>query len=162
MKKEYDAFWTSSRREKAAKLGLSLPEVSTLASIVQEESIMRDEKPRIAGVYINRLRRDWHLQADPTVKFALKDFSIKRILSKYTKIDSPFNTYIYKGLPPGPINFPNIESIDAVLNSEIHDYMYFCAKDDFSGYHCFSKTLQEHNNYANRYRAALNRNKIMR
>ena len=162
MKKEYDTFWTASRKEKAAKLGLSLPDVSTLASIVQEESIMKDEKPRIAGVYLNRLRHDWLLQADPTVKFALKDFTIKRILYKYTKIDSPFNTYIYKGLPPGPINLPDIESIESVLNAENHDYMYFCARDDFSGYHYFSKTLSEHNNYAIKYRKALNRKNIMR
>lgn len=162
MKKEYDIFWNDARKAKAKNLELSIGEVITLASIVQEESVKEDEKPKIAGVYINRLRKNWNLQADPTVKFALGDFSIKRILDKYTEIDSPYNTYKYKGLPPGPINFPEIQSIDAVLNAELSDYMYFCAKDDFSGYHNFSKTLTEHLNYARKYQAALNRNKILK
>ncbi len=162
MKKEYDIFWNDVRKSKAKNLKLSIGEVITLASIVQEESVKEDEKPKIAGVYINRLRKNWNLQADPTVKFALGDFSIKRILDKYTEIDSPYNTYKYKGLPPGPINFPEIQSIDAVLNAELSDYMYFCAKEDFSGYHNFSKTFTEHLNYARKYQAALNRNKILR
>jgi UPF0755 protein len=162
MKKEYDIFWNDARKSKAKSLELSIGEVITLASIVQEETVKEDEKPKIAGVYINRLRKNWNLQADPTVKFALGDFSIKRILNKYTDIDSPYNTYKHKGLPPGPINFPEIQSIDAVLNAEKSDYMYFCAKDDFSGYHNFSRTLSEHLNYARSYQEALNRNKILR
>lgn len=162
MKKEYDIFWNDARKTKAKNLDLTIGEVITLASIVQEETIKEDEKSKIARVYINRLQRNWHLQADPTVKFALADFSIKRILHKYTDIDSPYNTYKYKGLPPGPINFPEIQSIDAVLNAEKTDYMYFCAKDDFSGYHQFSKTLSEHLKYARSYQQALNRNKILK
>ena len=162
MKKEYDIFWNQNRKDKAKNLGLSAPEVITLASIVQEETNMNEEKSKIAAVYINRLHQDWFLQADPTVKFAIGDFSIKRILHAYTTIDSPFNTYKYKGLPPGPINFPEIQSIDAVLNSEKNDYMYFCAKEDFSGFHRFSKTLSEHLLNARKYQAALNKNKILR
>jgi len=162
MKREYDNFWNDVRKEKAKKLGLSVREVITLASIIQEETTMREEKPKIAGVYLNRLHKNWLLQADPTVKFALGDFSIKRVLRKYTTIDSPYNTYKYKGLPPGPINFPEIQSIDAVLNAEKTDYMYFCAKEDFSGYHNFSKTLTEHIEYAKSYQEALNNNKILK
>jgi UPF0755 protein len=162
MKRESDLFWNETRKTKAKNLGLSIPQVITLASIVQEETNMNDEKSRIAGVYLNRLRRDWFLQADPTVKFAVGDFTLKRILHAYTLLDSPYNTYKYKGLPPGPINFPEIQSIDAVLNAETSDYFYFCAKEDFSGYHNFSKTLDEHLKYARKYQAALNRNKILR
>jgi UPF0755 protein len=162
MKNEFDIFWNEGRRSKARKLGLSIQEVVILASIIQEETNMQEEKPKIAGVYLNRLRKNWNLQADPTIRFAMGDFTIKRILHQYTFIDSPYNTYKYKGLPPGPINFPEIQSIEAVLNSEINDYMYFCAKDDFSGYHNFSKTLSEHLKYARKYQEALNRNKILR
>lgn len=162
MKKEYDIFWNESRKNKAAALSLTQTEVVTLASIVQEESNKNDEKPRISGVYINRLNRGWLLQADPTIKFAMRDFSIKRILTEYLKIDSPYNTYKYAGLPPGPINFPDIASIDAVLNAEKSDYLYFCAKEDFSGYHNFAKTLNEHNLNAAKYQRALNNNKIWR
>jgi UPF0755 protein len=160
MKREYDLFWNDSRRNKAAMLGLSQPQVITLASIIQEETNKNDEKPRISGVYLNRLHRGWLLQADPTIKYAMHDFSVKRILEDYLKIDSPYNTYKYPGLPPGPINLPDIASIDAVLNSEKHDYMYFCAKDDFSGYHNFARTLHEHNINAANYQRALNKIKI--
>ena len=160
MKKEYDIFWNESRKKKAADLGLTPTQVITLASIIQEETNKNDEKPRIAGVYINRIHRGMLLQADPTIKFAMKDFAIKRILNEYLKIDSPFNTYLYAGLPPGPINFPDIESIDAVLNAEKNDYLFFCAKEDFSGYHNFAKTLHEHDKNAAKYQSALNRNKI--
>ena len=160
MKKQYDIFWNETRKNKAANLGLTVPQVVTLASIIQEESNKNDEKPRISGVYINRLHRGWLLQADPTIKFAKGDFSIKRVLSEYLKIDSPYNTYKYTGLPPGPINFPDITSIEAVLNTEKNDYLYFCAKEDFSGYHNFAKTLYEHNLNAAKYQRALNKYKI--
>lgn len=160
MKKEYDIFWNDSRKSKATLLGLSQPQVITLASIVQEETNKNDEKSRISGVYVNRLHRGMLLQADPTIKFAMGDFSIKRILTEYLKIDSPYNTYKYTGLPPGPINFPDVASIDAVLNSEKNDYLFFCAKEDFSGYHNFAKTLHEHNINAAKYQKALNNNKI--
>jgi len=160
MKFEYDRFWNVARKNKASDLGFSPLQIVTIASIVQEESNKNDEKPRIAGVYINRLKRGWLLQADPTVKYALGNFQIKRILTKYLVVDSPYNTYKYTGLPPGPINFPDIASVDAVLNAEHHNYMYFCAKEDFSGYHNFAQSLAEHNRNAAKYQYALNRNKI--
>jgi len=160
MKKEYDRFWNTERRTKAEELKLSLPEVSTLASIVQAETAKKDEQKRIAGLYINRLQRGQLLQADPTVKYAVGDFSLKRILNVHLQTDSPYNTYLHAGLPPGPINFPETTTIDAVLNYEKHNYLYMCAKEDFSGYHNFAVTLNEHNRNAAKYRAALNRNKI--
>jgi UPF0755 protein len=162
MNREYKKFWNKKRMDKAKDIGFSPEEISTLASIVQEETIKGDEKSKVAGVYINRLKRGWPLQADPTVKFALGDFSIKRILTKHLKTDSPYNTYKYKGLPPGPINFPDISSIDAVLNYQKHKYLYFCAKEDFSGYHNFAKTLREHNNNAAKYQKELNKRRIWR
>ncbi len=162
MHKEYDSFWNAQRREKASTLGMSQQEVSTLASIVYEESLKNDEMPRIAGVYINRLKKKIPLQADPTLKYAAGDFTLKRVLDVHKFIDSPYNTYKYRGLPPGPICIPPPVAIDAVLNCEQHDYLYFCAKPDFSGYHNFSKTLTQHNQYADEYRRALNRNGIYR
>jgi UPF0755 protein len=160
MKKEFDKYWTSNRCDKLKLLGLSKVEAMILASIVMEESSKYDELPSIAGVYINRLRKQIPLQADPTVKYAVNDFSLRRILTIHTKFDSPYNTYMYKGLPPGPICIPEQRAIDAVLNYEKHDYLYFCAKEDFSGYHVFAKTLQQHNQNANAYRNALNRKRI--
>tara|TARA_Y100000588_G_C14152800_1_gene881291 strand:- start:301 stop:1335 length:1035 start_codon:yes stop_codon:yes gene_type:complete len=162
MNKEYKAFWNDSRKQKAEAIGLSPAEVSTLASIVQAESIMGDESPTIAGLYINRLNKNILLQADPTVKFALGDFEIQRVLTADTRVDSPYNTYRYKGLPPGPINLPTISSINAVLNYKKHDYIYMCAKEDFSGYHRFAKTLVEHNKNARLFQQALNRRNIYR
>ena len=162
MKWEYDRFWNESRKKKAADLGLTPLQIVTIASIVQEETNKNDEKSRMAGVYINRLTRGWLLQADPTVKFALGNFQIKRVLTEYLSVDSPYNTYKYAGLPPGPINFPDIASVEAVLNAERHTYMYFCAKEDFSGYHNFAKSLTEHNRNASRYQSALNNSKIWR
>ena len=162
MKFEYDRFWNSARRNKAADLGLTPLQVATIASIVQEESNKNDEKPRIAGVYINRLKRGWFLQADPTIKYALGNYQIKRVLTKYLTIDSPYNTYKFTGLPPGPINFPDIASIESVLNAEHHNYMYFCAKEDFSGYHNFARSLAEHSRNAAKYQEALNKSKIWR
>jgi len=160
MHREYKSFWTDERMQKATLLGLSPKEVSTLASIVQAESQKADERSRIAGVYLNRLKLGIPLQADPTLVFALGDFEIKRVLNVHKETDSPYNTYMYAGLPPGPINLPDINSLDAVLNAEDHDYLYFCAKEDFSGYHSFASTLAQHNANARRYQAALNAAKI--
>lgn len=160
MKREYDAFWNDNRTQKLKDIGLTREEVIVVASIVNEETNKTDEMPRIAGVYINRVNKKMKLDADPTVKFAVGDFTLKRVLDKHTATDSPYNTYKYAGLPPGPICIPSIASIDAVLNYEKHDYFYFCAKDDFSGYHAFSRNLAQHNQYANAYRAALNKMKI--
>lgn len=162
MHKEYQRFWNDERLEKAAALNLSKEEVITLASIVEEESVKKDERPRIAGVYINRIRKGIPLQADPTIKFAVGDFGLRRILTKHLNIDSPYNTYKNRGIPPGPINSPSISAIDAVLNYEQHSYLYFCAKADFSGYHAFARTLTEHNKNAREYQRALNRQRIYR
>ncbi|MDR2009728.1 MAG: endolytic transglycosylase MltG [Bacteroidales bacterium] len=152
---EYKRFWNDERKAKANALGMSQSQVSTLASIVEEETQKNDEKARIAGVYINRLKKGMLLQADPTVKYAVGDPSLKRILHKHLKVESPYNTYIYQGLPPGPICIPSISSIDAVLDYEKHKYMYFCAKDDFSGYHTFAVTHAQHNVNAKKYHDAL-------
>lgn len=158
MHKEYKSFWDrNDRNEKRKKWGLNRMEVMTLASIIEEESNKNDEKPRIAGVYLNRVRNKWPLEADPTVKYAMKDFAIRRILNSHLEFDSPYNTYKYPGIPPGPICTPSIPSIDAVLNAERHEYMFFCARADTSGYHHFSKTLSEHNAYASTYHEFLNR-----
>lgn len=154
---EYNKFWTKPRIAKADSLGMSRIEVSTLASIVQAETAKKDERPTIAGVYINRLERNIPLQADPTLVFALGDFSIKRVLNVHKEIDSPYNTYLHTGLPPGPINLPDISSLDAVLNYAHHDYLYFCAKEDFSGYHVFSTNLRDHLIQARKYQNALNK-----
>lgn len=162
MKKEYDRFWTSARKSKAEALGMSPVEISTLAAIVQDEMYIVSESPRIAGLYINRIKENMLLQADPTVKFALGDFTIQRVLLADTRIDSPYNTYKYRGLPPGPINLPTIASLDAVLNYEKHDYLYMCAKEDFSGYHRFAKNLTQHNKNARLLHKALNDRKIFR
>lgn len=162
MKVEYDKFWNDERKAKAEKLGLTPQEVSTLASIVQAETLKSDEKPRVAGVYLNRLDKNMLLQADPTVVFSVRDFTIRRVLNVHLQHDSPYNTYRYKGLPPGPINVPNISSIDAVLNPEKHNYIYFCAKEDFSGYHAFAVTQAEHQANARRFHKALNERNIMR
>lgn len=156
MKWEYDHFWNETRKKKAADLELTPLQIVTIASILQEETNKNDEKSRMAGVYINRVKRGWLLQADPTIKYAMGNFQIKRVLTEYLSVDSPYNTYKYAGLPPGPINFPDIASVDAVLNAEHHNYMYFCAKEDFSGYHNFAQSLAEHNRNAARYQNALN------
>ncbi len=155
MSMEYKRFWNEERRNKAKELGLTPEEVMTVASIVQEESNKKDEKPIIAGLYLNRIKRGMPLQADPTVKFALGNFRIKRVLNSHLAIDSPYNTYKYPGLPPGPINFPEISSIESVLNAAKTQYIYMCAREDFSGYHNFAKTLSAHNENARKYKAAL-------
>lgn len=160
MKKEHDDFWNESRLKKAESIGLTPVEVSTLASIIDKETTKTSEMPRIAGVYLNRLSNNWLLQADPTLVFALGDFEIKRVLDVHKEIESPYNTYKYLGLPPGPICIPSIAAIDAVLNAEKHKYFYFCAKDDLSGYHVFARNMREHNINANKYRKALDKNRI--
>ncbi len=163
MKREYDKFWNDSRRNKAKAIGLTPKEVAVLASIVQaEQNTHKEEKPIIAGLYINRLKKRMYLQSDPTIVFAKGDFSIKRVLNRDKAIDSPYNTYKRIGLPPGPINFPEISSLDAVLNYDKNDYLFMCAKEDFSGYHYFAKTNRQHAIYARRYQAALNKQKIYR
>lgn len=157
---EYKKFWNESRMQKAENLKLTPIEISILASIVDKETTKTSEMPRIAGVYLNRINKKWLLQADPTLVFALGDFEIKRVLDSHKKIESPYNTYKYRGLPPGPICIPSIASIDAVLNAEKHKYFYFCAKDDLSGYHVFARNINEHNANAEKYRRALNKKKI--
>lgn len=160
MKMEYDRFWTEERKKKASELRLSPVEISILASIVEEECYFSDEYPVVAGLYLNRLKRGQLLQADPTVKFAVGDFALRRILNKHLEIDSPYNTYRKAGLPPGPIRIPSIKGIDAVLNAEKHNYLYMCAKEDFSGRHNFAVTHAEHERNANRYRSELNKRRI--
>lgn len=160
--KEYNLFWNTKRLSEAREKGLDRIEVSILASIIDDEVTKTDEKPRIAGVYLNRLKRGIPLQSCPTIKFAMNDFSITRILKKYLTIDSPYNTYIHAGFPPGPIGCASIEGIDAVLNAENHDFLFFAAKADFSGYHNFSRTLAEHNRYALMYQRELDKRKIFR
>ncbi len=163
MYKEYKRFWNSERLTKAHKKNLKPVEVIILASIVQAEQAQHpDERPLIASVYLNRLKKGMHLEADPTVIYAIGDFSIKRVLKDMLNIDSPYNTYKYFGLPPGPILTPDISSIDAVLNAPNTNYLYFCAKDDFSGYHYFSSTYKQHLIYARKYQQALNKRKIYR
>lgn len=159
---EYQKFWTEARRQKAAELNLTLQEVSVLASIVKGEALHTDEMPVIAGLYINRLRKGMLLQADPTVIFANQDFTIRRVLYRHLRTDSPYNTYLYRGLPPGPIMMPSVASVDAVLNYKQHDYLYMVAKDDFSGYHNFAVTQAEHNRNARKFQQALNERNIMR
>jgi UPF0755 protein len=160
MNNEYKRFWNEERINKANAINLTPIEVSILASIVMSETNKRDEMATVAGVYINRLNRDMKLEADPTVRYAVGDFSIQRILYKHLEFVSPYNTYIYTGLPPGPIYFPDVFAIDAVLNYEKHDYIFLCAKDDFSGYHVFAKSNAEHSRNSRRYHDALNKNKI--
>lgn len=157
MIKEYHNFWTAERIEKAKKQGLTPVQATILASIVHKESVKKDERPRIAGVYLNRLRLEMPLQADPTVIYALKlrdnnfDQVIKRVFYNDLVMRSPYNTYVNKGLPPGPIAMPDITALEAVLNPEKNDYIYFCASVDRFGYHEFTATLAEHNVNAKKY-----------
>jgi len=160
---EYSIFWNKNRRRLAEEIGLSKVEVSILASIVEkEQNIKKDERKIIAGLYLNRIKKNMKLESDPTLVFALGDFSIKRVLNKDKKIKSKYNTYKYKGLPPGPICIPSINSIDAVLNATSHNYIFMCAKEDFSGYHNFAKTYKQHLRNARKYQKALNKRNIMR
>lgn len=160
MIKEHDKFWNKNRKQNAEKLNLNAAEVATLASIVQEETNNKNEMAKIAGVYLNRLKVGMFLQADPTARYAYGDFSVKRINYDYLEIDSPYNTYKFAGLPPGPICMPEAATIDKVLNPENHNYYYFCAKADNSGSHVFSRNLRQHNNNANAYHRYLNNLKI--
>ena len=161
--KEYKIFWNEERKAKAKKIGLTQEQISILASIVQEEQLrFLDENQIIAGIFLNRLKTGMPLQSDPTLKFALKDFSIQRLLNKDKEVDSPYNTYRHNGLPPGPITIPKISSVDAVLNFQQTDFFYMCAKEDFSGRHNFAKTLDEHNRNVKKYHKALDENKIVR
>ncbi|GJM28776.1 MAG: aminodeoxychorismate lyase [Cyclobacteriaceae bacterium] len=163
MNREYHKFWDPQKKQKADSLGLTPQEVSVLASIVYAESQQHsDELTKIAGLYINRLNENMALQADPTLIFAIGDYSIKRVLNEHKEIDSPYNTYKYPGLPPGPIRSPSIAAINGVLNHEKHNYLYMCAKEDFSGYHNFASTLAEHNRNARLYQNALNKAKLYR
>ncbi|MCS7188279.1 MAG: endolytic transglycosylase MltG [Bacteroidia bacterium] len=157
MKENYDRFWNEERRKKAESLGLTPVEVGILASIVEHESYRVSERPLIAGVYLNRLRLGMPLQADPTIIYAIGDFSINRVTHKMLEIDSPYNTYKRRGLPPGPIGMPSIESIEAVLHYTPSPYLYFCARPDGSGYHDFSETYEQHLIKARSYQKALNR-----
>ena len=161
MAREYKSFWTEERRKKARQIGYSQAEVAVLASIVQgEQCCDNDEKKIIAGLYINRLKKEMPLQSDPTVIYAIGNFNIQRVSTEQTRFQSPYNTYVNKGLPPGPINFVQESSIDAVLNYSKNDYIYMCAKEDLSGRHYFSKTYEQHQIYARKYRDALNARNI--
>lgn len=162
MYSEYKKFWNEERLSKLDKINLNQKEAIVLASIVASESRMLDEADRIAGLYINRLNRNMRLQADPTLIFAANDFTIRRVLNKHKKIKSPYNTYIHRGLPPGPIRLASKKYIDAVLNYEKHNYIYMCAKEDFSGYHAFATNLYDHNRNAKKFQIALNMRKIYR
>ncbi|MBK0378690.1 endolytic transglycosylase MltG [Mucilaginibacter segetis] len=158
----YEKFWTPERREKAKELNLTQPQVSILASIVDAEALHDDEMPTIAGLYLNRLNKGMKLQADPTVIFAVNDFTIKRVLNKYLIVNSPYNTYLHTGLPPGPIMMPSVNAIKAVLNYKKSDYIYMCAKEDFSGYHNFATNEADHRVNARKFQQALNERNIKR
>ncbi|MFA6886842.1 MAG: endolytic transglycosylase MltG [Fermentimonas sp.] len=156
MKREYDAFWNEQRKSKAEKLGLTPMKVSILASIVEEEATYTDEYSTVAGLYLNRLEKGMRLEADPTVKYAVGDPTLRRILFKHLEVESPYNTYKNDGLPPGPIRIPSIKGIDAVLNPTEHNFLFMCAKDDLSGRHNFAVTHAEHARNARAYQRALN------
>lgn len=160
MKKEHAKFWNEERLNKAKSIGMTSEEVCTLASIVEEETNNSEDKRMVAGLYINRLHAGMPLQADPTVKFALQDFGLRRISNEHLRIQSPYNTYVNTGLPPGPIRIPSTKGIDSVLNHARHNYIYMCAKEDFSGTHNFAANYTEHMANARKYWKALNERKI--
>lgn len=168
MLQEYQRFWTQERLNRAEEIGLSPHQVMVVASVVQKETAKVDERPKVAGVYMNRLDKGWKLEADPTVIYAIKertqnfDTIIRRVLYKDLELDSPYNTYKYAALPPGPISMPDISSIDAVLNYEEHDYFYFVANVENFGYHKFAKTLAQHNRNKQEYINWINRTGIRR
>jgi UPF0755 protein len=162
MKERYKAFWTEARKNKAKEMNMSQSEIMILASVVQGEANIESEQKKIAGVYLNRLEQGIPLQADPTVIFALNDFTIQRVLGDDLKFDSPYNTYKYKGLPPGPICFPSDQAVAAVLNHEKNKCLFFCAKPELNGYSDFSETLEQHEKYAKAYRAAMDKRGIKR
>jgi UPF0755 protein len=155
MYSEYEKFWNGERKAKAEKIGLTPIEVSILASVVQAESVQKEEAPVIASLYLNRLKKGMPLQADPTLVFAVGDFTLKRVLNEHKEIDSPYNTYRNAGLPPGPINMPEIHSLNSVLNYTPTNFLYMCAKEDFSGRHNFTGSYREHINNAKKYQRAL-------
>ena len=160
MHSEYKRYWTDEKLQKAQSINMTPIQVAVLASIIQSETNKTDEMPRVAGAYINRLEANMPLQADPTVKFAVGDFSLRRILEKHLAINSPYNTYRNTGLPPGPIALPEPNALDAVLNYERNKYIYFCAKEDFSGYHNFAENYSDHLKNARIYQEALNKANI--
>jgi len=162
MAQEYKKFWDNERKSKLAKTGLSQTDAITMASIIYWETKNEDDKRTIAGLYLNRIKRGIPLQADPTLIFAIGDYTIKRVLNVHKEVDSPYNTYKHKGLPPGPILIPPISYIDAVLDHEKHNFLYFVAKEDFSGRSYFSESYTQHLRYAKRYQQALNKRKIYR
>jgi UPF0755 protein len=156
----YEKFWTPERKQKAADISLSPVQVSVLASLVDAEALHDDEMPTIAGLYLNRLKKGMRLESDPTIIFALNDFTIKRVLKRYLSVESPYNTYMHAGLPPGPVMMPSVHAIDAVLNFKKSDYIYMCAKEDFSGYHNFATNMAEHLANAHKYQRALDERNI--
>nr|WP_294790293.1 endolytic transglycosylase MltG [uncultured Mucilaginibacter sp.] len=156
----YQNFWTKERKAKAAELNLTPVQVSILASIVDAEALVDAEMPTIAGLYLNRLKKGMKLESDPTVIFAMKDFTIRRVLNRYLSVPSPYNTYANKGLPPGPIMMPSVNAVNAVLNYKPSNYIYMCAKEDFSGYHNFADNVKDHNINAQKFRKALNERNI--
>lgn len=160
MEKEYKRFWNETRKRKAAQKNLTPGEVATLASIVEKETNFNPEKGTIAGVYLNRIKKGMPLQADPTVVFAVGDFTIRRVTGVHTSIESPYNTYKNLGLPPGPICMPGKSSLNAVLDAQDHKYLYFCAKGDGSGSHLFAENLDQHNRNARQYHRTLNQRGI--
>lgn len=159
MNQEFKAFWNAERESRLKEIGLDKFQLMSLAAIVQEETFKTEDMPIVAGVYINRIKKGIRLQADPTVIFALGDYSIRRVLHSHLTIDSPYNTYRYAGLPPGPIRIPSIQAIDACLNYQEHDFLYFCAKEDFSGYSVFARTYSEHLVNARKYQRAISKSK---
>jgi UPF0755 protein len=160
MNDEYKKFWTAERKQQAQALNLTPIEVSILASVVDAEALHDDEMPAIAGLYLNRLRKGIKMEADPTVIFAMQDFTIKRVLNRYLATNSPYNTYLHTGLPPGPIMLPSVNAVKAVLNPKKHNDIYMCAKEDFSGYHNFADNLADHTANARKFQQALNERNI--
>lgn len=162
MNKEYKRFWNDTRMSRANKLNLSPTDICVLASLVQKETSKKDEYTLVGGVYMNRLKKRMLLQADPALIYACNDFSIKRVLNKHKEIDSPYNTYRNLGLPPGPIVLPQLNVMDSLLNYKKHNYLFFCAKQDFSGYHNFAETYAQHLVYARKYHYTLDTAKIFK
>ncbi|MDB5112171.1 MAG: mltG [Mucilaginibacter sp.] len=156
----YEKFWTPERKQQAANINLSPIQVSILASIVDAEALHDDEMPTVAGLYLNRLKKGMKLEADPTIIYAVHDFTIKRVLNKYLATNSPYNTYLHTGLPPGPIMMPSVNAVNAVLNYKKSDYIYMCAKEDFSGYHNFATNMADHLVNARKFQHALNERNI--
>jgi UPF0755 protein len=156
----YEKFWTPERKQKAADINLDPIQVSILASIVDAEALHDDEMPTVAGLYLNRLKKGMKLEADPTVIFAQNDFTIKRVLKRYLSINSPYNTYLHTGLPPGPIMMPSVNAVNSVLDYKKSDYIYMCAKEDFSGYHNFATNMADHLVNAHKFQQALNERNI--